>query len=294
MRYAVFSMQSAFHTVRTSDIESKPRRQTLADCRGAREQFPFRLGTTSYIVPDDILPNVRALAETVADIELVVFESDEISNLPSPAVAEELRALADAHRLTYTLHLPMDAYLGSSEERVRRAGVGKCLRVIDRLRPAQPFANVIHFHHESFPGEFPIGDLPRWKAALDASLRELLDAGVPPRSLCVETLTYPFAWIEDLVSAHGLSVCLDVGHLMLTGRDVAGHLDRYWPRTRIVHLHGIREGRDHRDIAAVDEQVLTPLIERLCADGEPRVLTLEVFNEPDLVKSLERLEAYAR
>lgn len=289
MRYAVFHMQP----VSNSAPARNPRWRTLADCRGIRTHFPFRLGTTSYIVPDDILPNVRALAETVADIELVVFESDEISNLPTPEVAEELRALAEAHHLTYTLHLPMDAYLGSADETVRRAGVGKCLRVIDRLQPARPFANVLHFHHESFPNAFPIDDLPRWQAALHDSVRELLDAGVSPRSLCIETLSYPFAWIEDLVFAHDLSICLDVGHLLLKDYDIPAHLERYWERTRIVHLHGIYEGRDHCDIAAIDTQVIASLMARLCASAEPRVLTLEVFNESDLVKSLERLEAFA-
>ena len=294
MRYAVSSMQSAPHTARTPDIGSKPRCQTLADCRGLRDRFPFRLGTTSYIVPDDILPNVRALAGVVADVELVVFESDALSNLPAPEVVDELRALAEANRLTYTLPLPMDAYLGSADETVRRAGVGKCLRVIDRLRAAGPFANVLHFHHESFPGEFPVADLPRWKAALNVSVRALLDAGVPSRSLCVETLSYPFGWIEDLVFENDLSVCLDVGHLLLKGYDVAGSFERYGARTRIVHLHGIREGRDHRDIAALDARVLARVLDGLCADGGPRVLTLEVFNEPDLVASLRRLEEFAR
>ncbi len=270
------------------------RRRALADCRGIRDLFSFRLGTTSYIVPDDILPNVRALAEVIDDIELVVFESDEVSNLPSPGVVEELRALAEKHRLTYTLHLPMDVYLGHEDETVRRAGIDKCLRVIDRFQSVNSFACVLHFSHAGFPNEFPEEDLPRWKTALNDSVRRLLGAGIPPRSLCIETLSYPFAWVEEIVSANDLSVCLDVGHLLLKGYDVTEAFDRYWPRTRIVHLHGIREGRDHRDIGLLDHRVLAPLMERLCAGGEPRVLTLEVFNEPDLVKSFERLEAFAR
>ena len=36
----------------------------------------FRLGSTSYVYPDDILPNVQRLAQAgdVDDIELVLFE----------------------------------------------------------------------------------------------------------------------------------------------------------------------------------------------------------------------------
>ena len=44
--------------------------------------LPFRLGTTSYIIPDDILPNVCYLAGKVKDIELLLFDNDEYCNIP--------------------------------------------------------------------------------------------------------------------------------------------------------------------------------------------------------------------
>ena len=57
--------------------------------------LPFRLGTSSYIIPDDILPNVRYLAGKVRDIELVLFEVDDGQNsLPSAEVIDELIKLA--------------------------------------------------------------------------------------------------------------------------------------------------------------------------------------------------------
>jgi len=51
-----------------------------------KDRFPFRLGTTSYIVPADLMPNVVFLSPLVDDVELVLFESDTISNLPDAAV----------------------------------------------------------------------------------------------------------------------------------------------------------------------------------------------------------------
>ena len=65
---------------------------------------PFRLGTTSYIVPDDILPNVRYLAGKVRDIELILFEVDDgPNNLPSTEVIDELTTIAQENDLTYTV-----------------------------------------------------------------------------------------------------------------------------------------------------------------------------------------------
>ncbi|NTW10257.1 MAG: sugar phosphate isomerase/epimerase, partial [Chlorobiaceae bacterium] len=59
-----------------------------------KQRFPFRFGTTSYIIPADIIPNVKFLKEKVDDIELVLFESDEYSNLPSEENIAELVSLA--------------------------------------------------------------------------------------------------------------------------------------------------------------------------------------------------------
>ena len=100
-------------------------------------KFPFRLGATSYIIPDDIVPNVRFLADKVDDIELVLFESDELANIPSSDVVAELDSLARDNDLTYTIHLPLDIHTGHAEEPERRKSVEKCLRIIDRMAPLE-------------------------------------------------------------------------------------------------------------------------------------------------------------
>jgi len=35
------------------------------------------------------------------------------------------------------------------------------------------------------------------------------------------------------------------------GYDLAAYLQRYLWRCRVVHLHGIRDGRDHRDMGSL-------------------------------------------
>ena len=73
----------------------------------------FRVGTTSYIIPADILPNVQYLAPRVDDVQLVLFETDEYgSNLPDAALRGQLVELGARHGMTYTVHLPLDLRLG--------------------------------------------------------------------------------------------------------------------------------------------------------------------------------------
>ena len=101
--------------------------------------YPFRLGTTSYILPDDILPNARYLAGKVSDIELILFEVDDgPNNLPSPHVIDELVNIAGEHDLTYTVHLPLDLKLGEDGSEYDQSLV-KAKRVIECTRGLDPW-----------------------------------------------------------------------------------------------------------------------------------------------------------
>ncbi|MEN7973166.1 MAG: sugar phosphate isomerase/epimerase, partial [Verrucomicrobiota bacterium] len=100
-----------------------------------KNRFPFRLGTTSYILHDDILPNVHFLKDKVDHIELLVFEGDEISNYPSPALVQELNAIAVDSDLSYSIHLPIGLKLGTPDEATRKRNIETTLRAIDATRP---------------------------------------------------------------------------------------------------------------------------------------------------------------
>ncbi|MFA5654529.1 MAG: cobamide remodeling phosphodiesterase CbiR [Desulfomonilia bacterium] len=251
--------------------------------------FPFRLGATSYILEDDLVPNCRFLGPLVDDIELVLFESDEISNLPDKEIIDSLTGIKAEHSITYTVHLPLDTELGSLDEEVRRRSVEKCLRVIKLTFPLSPFAYVVHFHGE-MRGNVPARDITGWLDALDKSALGLLESGVDPCLLCVETLDYPFELVAPIVTRHGMSVCLDAGHLAFFGYPLEEYLDRYLPESRAVHLHGHRDGADHKDISTLEPGVLASLTDHPCfADDRERVLTLEVFGLDDFERSMETM-----
>ena len=258
----------------------------LRDLPNLRGRFPFRLGATSYVIPADIVPNVRELAVKVDDVELVLFESAETSNLPDAETVGELRRLAAEHDLSYTVHLPLDARLGERDERARRRAVEKCLAVADCVRALGPLAWTVHFDADG-PGRPAPADARAWRAALARSARELIDSGIEPRRLCVETLDYPFEAVEEVVAGLDLSICLDVGHLLISGRPLEAALVRYLPRCRVVHLHGVINGKDHADLSGMPRADLGLLVALLGAGGEPpRVVTLEVFSAADLARSL--------
>jgi sugar phosphate isomerase/epimerase len=257
-----------------------------------KDRFPFRLGTSSYIIPAEILSNVQYLADKVDDIELVLFESDEISNIPDIETVKQLRMLADENKLTYTVHLPLDAYLGSSEETVRQTSVTKCLRIIERMDAVKPFSYVLHFHGDR-RGNLPSADMNRWLDQHRKSMNELLKY-VSPRMLAVETLDYPYELIEPVVWEFDLATCLDIGHILICNHPLENYLKIYLPRTRVIHLHGVCNQKDHVDISHIEPVLLAKLLRTFCASANDinRVLTLEIFSEEDFLTSLDVLRNY--
>jgi sugar phosphate isomerase/epimerase len=248
----------------------------------------FRIGTTSYIIPDDILPNVEYLAPMVDDVELVLFESDESgSNLPDDATIMRLIELGTAHNLTYTVHLPLDLRMGDGGE-ATHISLRKAQRVIEATARLDPYAYVLHLDGRALLGPPDVQALGLWQENAARALEVLYSRMERPDRLCVENLE---AWDPDafapIVSAHPVGRTIDVGHFWLQGANPMEHLERWLDRARVIHIHGIA-ARDHASLAHVPPAALDPVID-LLARRFTGVVTVEVFNQEDLLSSLDAM-----
>lgn len=252
--------------------------------------YPFRLGTTSYIIPDDILPNVRYLADKVRDIELILFEVDDgPNNLPTPEVIDELSHIAQEHDLTYTVHLPLDLKLGEDGSE-RDQSLVKAKRVIDCTRELNPWAYVLHLDGRSVRTSTDAELLKRWQDHSVRALEIVSKWAGSPEKLAVENLeTYPPDFIQPVLARIPVSRCVDIGHLWLDGHDPIPYLQAALPRTRVIHMHGIAE-RDHRSLMFIPYEKVCAVWKELIGTNYQGVLTLEIFSEEDLLSSMEVIE----
>jgi sugar phosphate isomerase/epimerase len=257
-----------------------------------KAHYPFRLGTTSYIWPDDILPNVRQLAPLVDDVELVLFESDEYgSNLPGEDVIAELRQLAQSHDLTYTVHLPLDLRLGDGDD-LRHPSLEKARRVIERTQPLNPFAYVVHLDGKVIESDTSARALDRWQSQAARSLVQVADWAGDAGRVCVENLeNYDPAAFAPVLDIVPVSRCVDVGHLWRLGLDPLPYLQQWHAEghTHVVHLHGVNR-RDHKSLAEMSPDALDPVVQHLL-ENMRGVVTLEVFGVDDLFSSRAALGA---
>jgi len=178
----------------------------------------FRLGTTSYILPADLVANARFLADKVQDVQLVLFDLDDgQSNLPSPEVIAELAGVAAAHGLTFTVHLPLDLRLGDDA-----AGAGeedhlsliKAKKVIDCTRALNPFAYVAHLDGRSVKNGATTAQLARWQSQSVRALEIVAGRVGGPHLLAIENLEgYALDFIQPVLDCIPVSRCMDIGHL---------------------------------------------------------------------------------
>lgn len=253
-----------------------------------KSEFPFRLGTTSYIIPDDILPNVRYLADKVRDVELVLFELDDgPSNLPSVEVIRALNDISTVNDLTYTVHLPLDLRLGADGD-AQHISLVKARRVIEVTRDLHPWAYVLHLDGKDVRGSHDQAALGAWQNQSVRALEVVSGWAGDPSRLAVENLEgYPLDFFEPVFARIPVSRCVDIGHLWLDGHDPLPYLERALPRTRVIHMHGIGT-RDHQSLQFIPFEQRDGVIKYLKQHYQG-VMTLEVFNQDDLNTSLDAI-----
>jgi sugar phosphate isomerase/epimerase len=250
-------------------------------------KFAFQLATTSYILPSALLPNIRFLGRYVDEVELVLFESSDQSNLPTPQEVREMVRLSSDFDLTYNVHLPGDLFLGDPNPTLRREFCATAVRFYEQTLPLDPTSYVLHLDSRSADGTIE-KDQGVWQGRVSESLETMRAQGIDLSRMVVENLEYPLERLSSLAVGFDLGFCLDVGHLLLYRHDVGKHIRSFLPKSAMVHLHGVNDGHDHRGLDHIPSQAWNTICRGL---KEYRgVVSLEVFSLEDLIPSLERIE----
>ena len=244
--------------------------------------FPFKLCTTSFIYPDHYIPNVQLLGPYLDEIELLMFESRGADALPPPAVIAELQRLGAELDLSYNVHLPTDISIGDRSAARRQSAVETLTRIVKLVRPLDPTALVLHvpFDENSYDDAI-VAD---WRDRVQQNLMKLTAAVEKPEIIAIETLDYPLELIGDIVLELGLTICLDLGHLMVYEYDLLQVFDKYGANTSVLHLHGVENSRDHLALDSLSDACAASVMQVLKRFGG--VVSLEVFSFDDLRSSL--------
>ena len=247
--------------------------------------YPFKLCAPSFIYPDHYVPNVKLLGPFLDEIELLLFESAPADSLLSGREINTLSQLSQELDLTYNIHLPTDISIGDPDPVKQQQAVDSLIQVVECVAPLRPTTYTLHV-----PYEDDLGDKDKikgWQEDVYRNLLKILATGVG-NLIAVETLDYPFEIIETIISDLNMSICMDLGHLIVHGQDLKRVSDKYLDNTSIIHLHGVENKKDHLALNRLPKPLAGPVFEILGQFSGS--VSLEVFSFENLAASLHYFE----
>ena len=248
--------------------------------------FPFRIGTTSFIYPDHYIPNVKMLGPYLDEIELLLFESKGPGTLPSGRIIDELAGLAENFGLKYNVHLPTDIAISDPNPAVQRHAVDTMIRVMELVNPLTPSVLTLHVPYNE--GSLEAHHVKIWQDRVYDSLEKIRSSNTHRHTISIETLDYPFEIIEDIVIDLDLTICLDLGHLMVYDYDIVKVFNKYSSKTAIIHLHGLENHDDHKALDRLPDKFVEPVV--CILKKFSGIVSLEIFSFENLITSLNHLE----
>jgi sugar phosphate isomerase/epimerase len=270
----------------------------IADPQQPDESRAFRLHAMRQIVENHGLQAVELTLDLHA-IYPQVFDAGFYASVAD--LQQELGFVC-------TVHLPfLWVEPASLNEPIRQASVASLLQAVEVTRAVDVHAYVLHLW--GLTTGLVVSELQdpvQHQAVLDALMRQagrsltILCKNIDPADVCVENLEDAlFDLALPLIKQHGVSICLDVGHLALQGSSELSFMEQHGEKVREIHLHdalvppadGRQRASDH--LALGKGQIdYTAFLHKLAALGYEGPIILEVNSMADLEQSLDQLKAY--
>lgn len=225
----------------------------------------FRLAAPSCVIPDRVGPNCRVLSDLVREVALMLLETAGCLDYDQRDLPADLPAL----NLAYHAHLPLDLPWWDGPKAVADAISG----LEQKIAFLCPRGYVLH---PPAPGQ------------LSGLLRERPD--LAPRLWLENTGQSDLTEIWDELTALGLGVCLDVGHMVSYGQEKIMSLPGFFDRVRILHVYGAESKQGHEGLEHLpDPGLLRDILRRVRGD---EALVVEIFSLKELERSLGLLKSW--
>lgn len=244
----------------------------------------MQVGTTSYIYPDDIIPNVRKLVNFVDDIELVLFEGKDYSNLPSSDDIKTLSNISYDTGISYTVHLPIDLDICSKDGEFRRFSLKRMTEIMRLTSPLNPRGYIIHLPRREIESE------EMWVLRTVRSLSDIfIEFG--NEVVLMENLSYPIKHILPILDEFDFKLCLDISHTFKCSDHWKDIFNSNFDRIKVIHFYGPEKGGEgHTGLQNAERKFVESVVDRVMSSNFSGLITLEVFGTEDFFESKRILE----
>lgn len=247
--------------------------------------FPFKISGPSYLMPSGYIENVTYLMDKVDDIQLLLFDALKEDPLLKKESLTTLEYLAKDSGITYSVHMPVKPELTAGFKQ-RLEGAYSILEALNRLKIS------------SYTFHFDLPDGVAWEKVTKDEIQSIeasyinffraLKEKFPGVDLSLENTETPLSALDRVIGECGISYCIDIGHLLVQGRDLA-EIEPRLHQASVVHLHGWEEKngkkQDHRPV--LYDRKIFKLLESFTG-----ILTIENYHKLLYKKSLKLLREY--
>ncbi|MBC8393409.1 MAG: TIM barrel protein [Deltaproteobacteria bacterium] len=258
-------------------------------------ELPFKIAAPSMVFGKDLIENVLILAQIVDSVEIVIFFTTDLNNIPTREEIQELKRIAEQYDITYTIHLPAYLEIASSDKNKRNESVHLANEICLKTEELEPTYYILHIPF-SPPTLVPVPGLyfksgekikwDEWTARGLASLESIDSATRQNGKFLVENINYSPLFLEPFWREGFCGLCLDLGHLLLGNENVNTILRSYSNVTREIHLHGVKGYEEHISLSVLPKYQVHEWLRYLIEVSFKGVLNLEVFSPQDLNESL--------
>ena len=244
----------------------------------------------------DLIDNIKALVPIVNHIEIVLFHTPAINNIPNAADMEQITELKHIHGLTFTVHLPAFLQIASTDKSIREESVQMACNICRRMTVCQPAYFILHIPYLEptlvpepgvyfKPGSAACGSL--WIERALKGLSQIQTSLHGDTKLLVENINYSPELLMPFLEKENCQLCLDIGHLLLGQEDVAATMQQYYEKIHEIHLHGVQGYEEHLSLTVLPTERIHKWLDFLKQQAYTGILTLEVFSPEDLLQSME-------
>jgi sugar phosphate isomerase/epimerase len=260
---------------------------------------PPLISAPSMVFGMDLVENVKNLSRIVNHIEIVIFHTPELHNIPTAEEILFLKEIKTEKYLSYSIHLPASLEIAAESELKRKNAVRMATQIIAQLSELDPEYHVLHIPITTptltaEPGCYIMDKgqfmYAAWADRAIASLNHIQKETGLKQRLLLENINYSPKLLELIREQGSCAFCLDIGHLLLGRESVRKTLKRYLPVIKEIHIHGVMGWDEHLGLEVLPEVRVQSWFHCLNDYGYTGILNLEVFDPVDLKKSLQVLE----
>ena len=258
-------------------------------------ELSFKFSSPSMVFGKDLVKNATLLANLVDHIEIVLFHTPELHNIPGAGSIEYLKKIGEANNTSYSVHLPASLEIASRDRKKRKESIQLAVDIIKRMNTLNPLHHIIHIPF-TIPTLTPESGVyfyrhqgkqfNDWTPRALNSLKELKAKIGQGTKILVENINYSPLFLEPFLSTELCGLCLDLGHLLLGHENVMDTLRYYLNITEEVHVHGVLDDQEHLSLSVLPAEKVSKWVRFLWQSGYKGIVNLEVFTPADLEESI--------